>query len=57
MGDMYGDLQKSNFLLMNSSTFEEFLRLAEPQITVHDIHLLEAIPAGEISWLLSLQSM
>ena len=54
MGDMYGDLQKSNFLLMNSSTFEEFLRLAEPQITVHDIHLLEAIPAGEISWLLSL---
>ena len=45
-----------NFLLMNTSTFEELLSLVGPQITFRDIHLWEAIPAEENSGLLSPQS-
>ena len=39
-----------NVMLMNSSTFEELLSFVEPQITFHDTHLREAIPAVEMSW-------
>ena len=38
-----------NFLLIDSSTFEESLSVVGPQITFRDTHLWEAILAEEMS--------
>ena len=46
----FGDTDTyTNFLLIDSSTFEELMSVVGPQITFHDSHLWKAILAEEMS--------